>query len=198
MNSVTPGWLLSQSLTIGFRPSRGRRPGTWCGLGRFAQLMVRSARGACFLVEEVIAMCMSHLDSVSPRFLFFVEMDGVEPSSPRRVRRLYLPRFIPGKPNHHSHAVSGLGVSLSLYQVTVLRVLHGICTHVAWLVENIKLSRIVCINGFCLARDYFVRTLRQFVDVLRSVAARRVLAISPHGLTLARVSCPGIAPECSA
>ena len=72
-----------------------------------------------------------------------VEMDGVEPSIPRRVRRLYLPRFIPGKPNHHSHAVRGLGVSLSLYQVTVLRVLHGICTHVAWLVENIKLSRIV-------------------------------------------------------
>ena len=26
----------------------------------------------------------------------------------------------------------------------------------------------------------------------------RVLAISPHGLTLARVSCPGIAPEWSA
>ena len=86
------------------------------------------------------------------------------------------------KPNHHSHAVSGLGVSLSLYQVTVLRVLHGICTHVAWLVENIKLSRIVCINGLCQARDYFVRTLRQFVDVLRSVAARRVLAISPAWL----------------
>ena len=35
-------------------------------------------------------------------------------------------------------------------------------------------------------------------DVLRSVAARRVLAISPHGLTLARVSCPGIAPRWSA
>ena len=79
MNSVTPGWLLSQSLTIGFRPSRGRRPGTWCGLGRLAQLMVRSARGACFLVEEVIAMCMSHLDSVGPRFLLFVEMGGFEP-----------------------------------------------------------------------------------------------------------------------
>lgn len=73
-------------------------------------------------------------------------------------------------------------MSLSLYQVTVLGVLHGICTHVAWLVENIKLSRIVCINGLCLARDYLVRTLRQFVDVLRSVAARRVLALSPHGL----------------
>ena len=125
-------------------------------------------------------------------------MDGVEPSIPQRVRRLYLPRFIPRKPNHHSHAVRGLGVSLYLYQVTILRVLHGICTRVAWLVENIKLSRIVCINGVCQARDYFVRTLRQFVDVLRSVAARRVLAVSPHGLTLARVSCPGIAPEWSA
>ena len=89
-------------------------------------------------------------------------------------------------------------MSLSLYQVTVLRVLHGICTRVAWFVENIKLSRIVCINGLCQVRDYFVRTLRQFVDVLRSVAARRVLAISPHGLTLARVSCPGIAPGWSA
>ena len=79
MNSVTPGWLLSQSLTIGFRPSRGRRPGTWCGLGRLAQLMVRSACGACFLVEEVIVMCMSHLDSVGPRFLFFAEDRGIEP-----------------------------------------------------------------------------------------------------------------------
>ena len=65
-----------------------------------------------------------------------VEMDGFEPSIPRRVRRLHLPRFIPRKPNHHSHAVRELGVSLSLYQVTVLRVLHGICTHVAWLVET--------------------------------------------------------------
>ena len=82
-----------------------------------------------------------------------VEMDGFEPSIPRRVRRLHLPRFIPRKPNHHSHAVRELGVSLSLYQVTVLRVLHGIRTHVAWLVENIKLSRIVCINGLCQARD---------------------------------------------
>ena len=72
-----------------------------------------------------------------------VEMDGVEPSSPRRVRRLYLPIFIPEnrKPKLRWF-LSGVDV-LSLYQVTVLRVLHGICTHMAWLVENIKLSRIV-------------------------------------------------------
>ena len=35
-------------------------------------------------------------------------------------------------------------------------------------------------------------------DVLRSVAARVFLPSPPHGLTLARVSCPGIAPEWSA
>ena len=32
-------------------------------------------------------------------------------------------------------------------------------------------------------------------DVPRSVAARRVLALSRMGSTLARVSCPGIAPR---
>lgn len=103
-------------------------------------------------------------------------------------------------------AAAHMALSLSLYQVTVLRVLHGICTHVAWLVENIKLSRIVCINGLCQARDYLVRTLSQFVDVLRSLGMLAhpqvlpgVFLPSPRmGSTLARVSCPGIAPEWSA
>ena len=41
-------------------------------------------------------------------------------------------------PENRKSTVWGLsGVDcLSLYQVTVLRVLHGICTHVAWLVET--------------------------------------------------------------
>ena len=125
-------------------------------------------------------------------------MDGVEPSIPRRVRRLHLPRFIPRKPNHHSHAVRELGVSLSLYQVTVLRVLHGICTRVAWLVENIKLSRIVSINGLCQARDYLVRTLRQFSTCSGRLLPGVFLPSPRIGSTLARVSCPGIAPGWSA
>lgn len=118
-------------------------------------------------------------------------MDGVEPPIPRRVCRLHLPRFIPRKPNLHSHAVRGLGVSLSLYQVTVLGVLHGICTRVAWLVENIKLSRIVCINGLCLARDYFVRTLRQFSTCSGRLLPGVFLPSPPHGLNAGARVLPG-------
>ena len=109
-------------------------------------------------------------------------MDGVEPSESAYTQSLTF-CFIPVVAMQaRPFAASHMALSLSLYQVTVLGVLHGICTRVAWFVENIKLSRIVCINGLCQARDCLVRTLRQFVDVLRLVAARRVLAISPHGL----------------
>lgn len=57
MKSVTPGWARSQSRTRGLRPSRGLSPGTWWGLGRCAQGIMRSARGARLWVEEVIVMC---------------------------------------------------------------------------------------------------------------------------------------------
>ena len=115
----------------------GRRVGICGFFGRLGRLLMG------------LSICGSWRTSI-PLARGFFSLRKIEESNPTDFT--LLPVFKTGctplcissrKPNHHSHTVRELGVSLSLYQVTVLRVLHGICTHVAWLVENIKLSRIV-------------------------------------------------------